>query len=139
MSLGTVVKGFNAVYFRRWSELIFEVFTQIVLLMCLFGFMDLMIILKWLTNWEKYEQDHIGNQMIAPGIIQTMITMFIGFGNKVTSSKGQTQADIFCNEGMEKIGTCQKSIMLTLLAMAGLCVPLMLFVRPFWLHYKECK
>ena len=27
MSLGTVVKGFNAVYFKRWTELIFEVMT----------------------------------------------------------------------------------------------------------------
>ena len=65
--------------------------------------------------------------------------MFIGFGNKVISENGQTQADVFCNDGNEKVGTCQKGIMLTLLAMAGLCVPLMLFVKPFWYHYLECR
>lgn len=85
MTLGTVIKGFNAVYHKRWTELIFEVLTQIVLLMCLFGFMDMMIIIKWLTDWETYEKEHVKNNLIAPGIIQTMITMFIGFGNKVVS------------------------------------------------------
>lgn len=52
MLLGTVMKGFNAYYFREWIELAFEVVTQFVLLLVLFGFMDYMIISKWLTNWD---------------------------------------------------------------------------------------
>ena len=71
--------------------------------------------------------------MIAPGIIQTMIAMFIGMGNKVVSDTGPTQADLFCNEGMEKIGTCQKDIMVTLLVFSAICVPSMLLVKPFWI------
>jgi vacuolar-type H+-ATPase subunit I/STV1 len=55
MSLGTVIKGFNAVFHKNWVVLIFEVFTQITLLMCLFGFMDLLIFIKWTTDWEGYE------------------------------------------------------------------------------------
>jgi V-type H+-transporting ATPase subunit a len=65
--------------------------------------------------------------------------MFIGFGNKVVSQDGDTQADIFCNEGPEKIGTCQKGIMVFLLAVSGLCVPLMLFVKPIWYNFKAQK
>jgi V-type H+-transporting ATPase subunit a len=52
MLLGTVMKGYNAVYFREWIELVFEVVTQFFLLLVLFGFMDYMIIAKWLTNWD---------------------------------------------------------------------------------------
>ena len=52
MLLGTVMKGFNAHYFKEWIELAFEVVTQFVLLLVLFGFMDYMIITKWLTNWD---------------------------------------------------------------------------------------
>ena len=49
------MKGFNAVYFKRYIELIFDVFTQIALLMALFGFMDIMIFIKWTTDWEELE------------------------------------------------------------------------------------
>lgn len=52
MLLGTVMKGFNAHYHKDFIELIFEVVTQFLLLLVLFGFMDYMIITKWLTNWE---------------------------------------------------------------------------------------
>jgi len=51
MLLGTVMKGFNAVYFKSWIELVFDVFTQIALLCALFGFMDIMIFIKWTTDW----------------------------------------------------------------------------------------
>jgi V-type H+-transporting ATPase subunit a len=55
MSLGTVMKGFNAVYFKRYIELFFDVFTQIALLMALFGFMDILIFIKWTTDWDTLE------------------------------------------------------------------------------------
>lgn len=66
MSLGTVIKGFNAAYFKRWVELIFDVLTQIVLLMCLFGFMDLLIFVKWTTDW--YAEEAKANAEIAKKI-----------------------------------------------------------------------
>lgn len=55
MTLGTVIKGFNAAYFKRWLELIFVALTQICLLSALFGFMDIMIFIKWTTDWEEVE------------------------------------------------------------------------------------
>jgi V-type H+-transporting ATPase subunit a len=52
MSMGTFIKGMNAVYNGHWIELIFVVFTQMTLLMALFGLMDTMIVIKWLTDWD---------------------------------------------------------------------------------------
>jgi len=52
MLFGTLMKGFNAYYNKDWIELVFEVITQFLLLLVLFGFMDFIIISKWLTNWE---------------------------------------------------------------------------------------
>jgi len=46
------MKALNALHFKRYVEFFFEFIPQIVLLVCLFGFMDLLIIVKWLTNWE---------------------------------------------------------------------------------------
>jgi V-type H+-transporting ATPase subunit a len=52
MTLGTLIKGLNALYFKRYIEFIFDVISQVVLLWALFGFMDILIILKWTTDWE---------------------------------------------------------------------------------------
>jgi V-type H+-transporting ATPase subunit a len=52
MSMGVVVKALNAAYFGRKLEFIFEFIPQIVLLLALFGFMDALIITKWLTDYS---------------------------------------------------------------------------------------
>jgi V-type H+-transporting ATPase subunit a len=119
MTLGTMMKGANAIYFRRYSVLIFEVFTQIALLMALFGFMDFMIIVKWLTNWDPIEKE-TGEK--APALIKTMIVMFINQGNKPPPQKGQAaEADVIGN---------QSTVMHILLITALVTVPLMLLVNP---------
>lgn len=56
------MKGFNAIYHRSAIDFIFEFLPQIVFLLALFGFMDLLIILKWLTDWQGREGE-------APSII----------------------------------------------------------------------
>jgi V-type H+-transporting ATPase subunit a len=52
MSLGIFMKAFNAIHFGRWIDFFFEFLPQIVLLWALFGWMDLLIIVKWLLPWE---------------------------------------------------------------------------------------
>jgi vacuolar-type H+-ATPase subunit I/STV1 len=114
MLLGTFMKGFNAVYFKRWVELVFDVFTQIALLMALFGFMDIMIFVKWMTDWDAVEKrnqyiyenhrtpegeafsfpDGLMNKNIdrgetTPSIIQTMIVMFIRMGTPPATIVGK--------------------------------------------------
>jgi len=50
MTLGIIMKGTNAVYFRRWPDLFTEVFTGLVILLGLFGWMDILIFGKWFTE-----------------------------------------------------------------------------------------
>jgi V-type H+-transporting ATPase subunit a len=52
MSLGIFMKAFNSVHFKRGVDFWFEFIPQIVLLLALFGFMDLLIIVKWLTDFS---------------------------------------------------------------------------------------
>ena len=68
MSLGVCLKGLNSIYFRRWLDFIHEFIPQIVLLWVLFGYMDILIIVKWLTNYE-------GKEYKAPSVITMMISM----------------------------------------------------------------
>jgi V-type H+-transporting ATPase subunit a len=57
MSLGICMKGFNALYFGAYVDFFFEFIPQISLLLALFGWMDTLIIGKWLqpVNVEGLE------------------------------------------------------------------------------------
>ena len=48
MSLGICMKGFNALYFGSYVDFFFEFVPQISLLLALFGWMDALIVGKWL-------------------------------------------------------------------------------------------
>ena len=50
MSLGVFVKAFNNLYFKKYVDFFFEFIPQIVMLWALFGYMDLLIIIKWLRT-----------------------------------------------------------------------------------------
>ena len=57
--------------------MVFEGFTQFVMLTFLFGFMDFMIIGKWLTDWDTELKE---NNKKPPGVIMAMIVMFLSGG-----------------------------------------------------------
>jgi V-type H+-transporting ATPase subunit a len=73
MSLGICMKAFNAHYFKRSIDFLFEFLPQIILLMVLFGYMDLLILAKWLTDFTGRENE-------APSVISTMIGMALKGG-----------------------------------------------------------
>lgn len=73
MSLGVCLKGINALYFKNKLDFFLEFVPQITLLLVLFGYMDLLIINKWLCDFTNIEY-------MAPSVISTMINMFLGGG-----------------------------------------------------------
>ena len=75
MSLGVILKGFNYWRESKRVDFFFEFLPQIIMLIALFGFMDLLIIVKWLTDFTLV--DTIEK---PPSIITSMITMVLGFG-----------------------------------------------------------
>jgi len=62
MTLGIVLKGLNALYFNKKLDFMFEFVPQLVILVAMFGYMDVLIIMKWLTDWT-------GKTERAPSII----------------------------------------------------------------------
>jgi V-type H+-transporting ATPase subunit a len=50
MALGICMKAFNNIHFGKTIDFFFEFIPQIVLLMVLFGWMDFLIIVKWLRT-----------------------------------------------------------------------------------------
>ena len=86
MSLGILMKGFNSLYFKHGLDFFFEFIPQIILLLALFGWMDVLIIGKWLTpkNIDQLypeKTEDFNNIHYAPAIITTMIDIFLAGGN----------------------------------------------------------
>jgi len=133
MSLGIFMKAFNAFHFKRPLDFFFEFLPQITLLWVLFGWMNLLIIIKWLTPWyiirTEDEVPPLQNVDRAPGIITVMINMFLGFG--------ETDTEEF--ESIAGSPDTQKYISIILLVIALICIPLMLLVKPLVLRSQLKK
>lgn len=121
MTLGICMKAMNSIYFRQELDFYYEFIPQVVLLLSLFGWLDFLIIMKWLTPWE-------GNTSRAPGIVNMMISMFLNFGVIDT----ETTDSIVGNP------STQQTICIVLLIIALCCVPIMLLLKPFVI-YQELK
>lgn len=126
MTIGIIVKALNATYKKDWIEFFFEFLPMLVLLLVLFGWMDVLIIGKWLVDWENVHikkvidgvETKFDGRNAAPAVIPTMINNFL--------NGGEQEIYIF-NE------TTQKSISQIFLIIAFICIPLMLCVKPCYI------
>ena len=89
MSLGIVQKAFNAIYFKDMPKLLHEFLPQLILLLVIFGYMDVLIIIKWNTNYTGHTDQ-------APSIIVTIVNFFLNGGEV----KGQEffTGNVFCSQ-----------------------------------------
>jgi V-type H+-transporting ATPase subunit a len=118
MSVGVLLKAFNAVHFRKWMDFFFEFVPQIIFLILLFGYMDFLIIYKWTVDWGLYPAD-------APSIITTMINLPLGLGKTQDCCGAQPMWGTVGN-------TSQDSIQLNFLIISLLCIPMMLLPKPLY-------
>ena len=85
MSMGISVKGLNAIANRQWIVLIFEVFAGLVILLGLFGWMDWLIIYKWVwypVNSYSTNAAAVLKLQQNPAVISTMINNFLQLGTQ---------------------------------------------------------
>lgn len=73
MTLGIILKAVNTKYFYKSLEFFFEFIPQLTLLLVTFGYMNFLIIVKWMTYY--------GNTADAPSIVAMMIDMMLGYGS----------------------------------------------------------
>lgn len=116
MLIGICLKAANSLYFGRMIDFFFEFIPQFVMMIVLFGYMSVLIIVKWLTFWKNTNQ--------APSIIAFMINIFL--------KKGEIM-------GQPLIGSKQfnEKLNITFLIIALLCIPLMLLVKPLYLKLTD--
>ena len=131
MTLGICFKAANALYFRKKLDFWFEFVPQIVFMVLLFGYMDFLIIFKWLKVWDE----HIGDvppRQWAPSIITTMMNIGLALGK--TTDKPDGSSSMWGTKGHSS----QDTVQLAILFVAAICVPLMLLPKPI-IEIKEMK
>lgn len=116
MTLGIIQKGINAVYFKDKPKFLNEFLPQLILLLSIFGYMDLLIIVKWNTNYTGITDQ-------APSIIVTIVNFFLNSGQ----IKGQ------------EFFTANQFVSQILLLIAMVTIPWMLLVNPYLLWREEKK
>lgn len=78
MLFGIVLKGINCLHFKNMLGFWFEFVPQIVFMLVLFGYMDLMIVIKWMSSFSDTSQ--------APSLIAQLMNIFLKLGSIVIYS-----------------------------------------------------
>ena len=51
MSFGIILKAVNSLHFKKKLDFYFEFIPQLLFMVLMFGYMDFLIIFKWLKPW----------------------------------------------------------------------------------------
>ena len=116
MIVGVIFKGFNAIHYGSSIDFLYEFVPQFIFLVGIFGYMDLMIVIKWLTDWENRTSR-------APYLINVLTKLGLSFGD-VTS------------QPLWGDGPSHTLVNRILLVFCLLCIPWMLVIKPFKLKTK---
>ncbi|KAL5563090.1 hypothetical protein UlMin_032837 [Ulmus minor] len=109
MNLGILLSYFNATYFRNNVNIWFQFIPQLIFLNSLFGYLSVLIVVKWCTG-SKADLYHV------------MIYMFLS----PTDDLGENQLFPY-----------QKTLQMVLLLLALVAVPWMMFPKPFILKKQH--
>uniref|UniRef100_A0A0E0CY52 V-type proton ATPase subunit a n=1 Tax=Oryza meridionalis TaxID=40149 RepID=A0A0E0CY52_9ORYZ len=109
MNLGIVISYFNAKFFRNSVNVWYQFIPQLIFLNSLFGYLSMLIIIKWSTGAKA-------------DLYHTMIYMFLS----PTDELGENQ-----------LFPGQKTVQLVLLLLALVSVPWMLIPKPFFLKMEH--
>mmetsp|Transcript_72761 Transcript_72761/g.201765 ORF Transcript_72761/g.201765 Transcript_72761/m.201765 type:complete len:812 (+) Transcript_72761:104-2539(+) len=111
MTVGLLLRWSNAFYFNNMADFVFECIPMMIFMLCFFGWMDFMVLFKWVHPIDN-----------PPSVINSLICMAMG-------PMGQE----------DKFPLWDGSVALSkqLMLCSVLAVPVMLFPKPFYLLYKH--
>lgn len=119
MGFGVILSSFNHRFFHRPLDLYFSFIPQCFFLFCIFGYLCIMIVYKWVTpSFPKG----------VPSLLLMLINMFLKFG-KAPEEVLYGSAD----------GSSQAGLQTALVLLAVFAVPFMLFVKPCVLNHRHKK
>lgn len=118
MLLGIFLKGLNAIFFKSKMDFFFEFIPQFIYMNFLFGYMCIMIFIKWSTDWSN-------NLSQSPSIITTLMNIFLKLGSVENKPLFYLTEPNF-----------QENLQFYFLIISLICLPIILFPKPI-LTYLE--
>lgn len=125
MILGLILKGINGIYFEDYIDFIFEFIPQLIFICLLFGYIIVMIYIKWGTDWSR-------DPSKAPSIINQLLMIFLNMGS---TGPENNKTPLFHRENY----LVQEKLQFYFLIISIICIPIMFLVKPLWLYYKQNK
>lgn len=121
MMLGIVFSAFNHIYFGDYVDLFVEFIPEVFILMCTFGYMDFLIIYKWVRDWRFRTAG-----TVVPGVLATMTDFFL-------HPWGLQEEPILAS------GKVQLIIQLVCLGLAAISIPVLLIPKPLHEYFSHKK
>jgi len=118
MTLGLIIKLLNGIHFRNLLDIYFEFIPRILFLWATFGYLLLLIFIKWNTDYV-YPTLRVST---SPQLLNQLIGMFLG-GVNITEAN--------------EIYPHQAGTQNVLYVVAIICVPWMLIPKPLILHLQH--
>ena len=125
MILGLLLKGMNGIYFADYIDFFFEFIPQLIFMCLLFGYMCLMIYIKWGTDWSD-------DTSKAPSIISQLLLIFLNMGS---TGPDNFKTPLFHREDYH----FQETFQFNALIISVICIPVMLLVKPTVDYFKLPK
>ena len=116
MTVGIVIRGLNNIFYGNLVDLLFEFLPMLIFMTSLFGYMIVLIFIKWNTDWSN-------DPSKAPSIITQLMNIVLKGGSV---------------DGKPMWGSieAQELTHLILLIIALICIPLLLIPKPI-IEYKK--
>ncbi|KAJ3092075.1 H(+)-transporting V0 sector ATPase subunit a [Quaeritorhiza haematococci] len=112
MTFGIALTVFNYLHFKKKSDIYTMFVPQILFFLSIFGYLTILILYKWSTDWRGLQKD-------APGLLNTLIYMFLKPGTV---------------EAKDQLFPGQAPLQAFLVLLALVCVPWMLLAKPYLLY-----
>ncbi|XP_043282557.1 V-type proton ATPase 116 kDa subunit a1 isoform X2 [Venturia canescens] len=128
MMFGVCVSMVNIIHFKKYSSIVFQFLPQLLFLVLLFTYMAVLMFIKWIAFAATTKPEEFASSpTCAPSVLVTFINMMLFHEAKVSEG---------CSEFMFPGQAITQKIFI---AVALVCVPVMLFGKPFYILATKKK
>ncbi|XP_055327225.1 V-type proton ATPase 116 kDa subunit a 1-like [Paramacrobiotus metropolitanus] len=124
MMFGICLSAFNHTYFKKPLNIICEFIPQVIFLLCMFGYLVAQIFTKWIIFDASVSS-------CSPQLLIGLINMFLMKYSQENPNNGTCKLYTFYPH--------QKEVQITLVVVAVLCIPWMLFIKPIYNRVRSSR